>query len=578
MHIIHKTTRSSFYILLISFFCMQPFSAQAADKQTVPESESEIISLSRLNSPRAVWISLCSLSRQYNKILREEGYTRENEEFLHVLEEQIATCYDLQEISPSTHIDIAMETTIYLSEIIARFQPIDPNILPDRNAAFKEIKEGSPDVWYLDPLPISIARTDEGEFEGEFQISRRTVSVAHRSYEHFKSLPYYSGVDYNYLENYFLSPGPALPTSFIRILPDWMQTQYLHNTLWQWIAVFIGIPMLFVMLYFINKLICYVSKKTSQIVAALLKLLFPITAILLTVIVCSFLDKDVFATGHLIAIVKFVEYFTILVALIILIGEVSKLLSVLIIKTHKLHDDIDTTLINLGLRLCSIALSMVVILEGLQRMGFSLATVLAGAGVTGLAIALGAQESLRNIFGSLMLLLDKPFVVGQRIIIKGHKGVVESIGLRSTKIRLLSGNITSIPNDEVARGDIENIGVRPYIMNRFKIALTYDTSPEKITEAMDILYDIFAMDENDPEKSKRNEHVNVEGWTPKISLLELAAYSLNLGVMIFYHPASKGPFYAYMSMINQEIVARFHEAGIKFAFPSQTLYIDKDTE
>jgi len=336
--------------------------------------------------------------------------------------------------------------------------------------------------------------------------------------------------------------------------------------------------MLFVMLYFINKLICYVSKKTSQIIAALLKLSFPIIAISLTLLVCSFLDKDVFATGHLIAIVKFVEYFTILIALIVFIGGLSKLLSVLIIKTHKLNDDIDTTLINLGLRLCSIALSMVVILEGLQRMGFSLATVLAGAGVTGLAIALGAQESLRNIFGSLMLLLDKPFVVGQRIIIKGHKGVVESIGLRSTKIRLLSGNITSIPNDEVARGDIENIGARPYIMNRFKIALTYDTSPEKITEAMDILNDIFAMDENDPEKGKRNEHVNVEGWTPKISLLELGAYSLNLGVIIFYHPASKRYFYPYMSVVNQEIVSRFHEAGIKFAFPSQTLYIDKDTE
>jgi MscS family membrane protein len=557
---------------------MQPFAILAEDNQEITESESEIISLSRLNSPRAVWISLCSLSRQYNKIILEEGYTRDNEDFLHVLEEQIATCYDLQEISPSTHIDIAMETTIYLSEIIARFPPIDSNLLPDRNAAFKEIKAGSPDVWYLDPLPIAIARTDEGVFDGEFQVSRRTVSVAHRSYEHFKSLPYHSGVDHNYLENYFLSSGPGLSSSFIRILPEWLQGQYLHNTLWQWIAVFLGLPMLFVMLYFINKLLCYVCKKTSQIVAAFLKLLFPITAILLTIIVCSFLDEDVFATGHLIAIVKFVEYFTILVALIILIKEVSKLLSVLIIKTHKLNDGIDTTLINLGLRLCSIALSMVVILEGLQRMGFSLATVLAGAGVTGLAIALGAQESLRNIFGSLMLLLDKPFVVGQRIVIKGHKGVVESIGLRSTKIKLFSGHITSIPNDEVARGDIENIGASPYILNCFKIALTYDTTPDEITEAMDILYDILAMDENNPEKNERNIHVNVEGWTPKISLLELGAYSLNLGVMLFFHPANRGAFYSYMSIINQEIVARFHEAGLKFAFPSQTLYVNEDAE
>lgn len=531
-----------------------------------------------MNSPRAVWTSLCTLSREYNKIIREEGFTKENEDFLYVLVEQIATCYDLEEISPSIHLDIAMETTIYLSEIIARFPPVDPNVLPDRNAAFKEIKEGLPDVWYIDPLPIAIARTKDGEFAGEFQISRRTVSIASRSYEHFKSLPYYKGIDHNYIENYFLTPGPALSTSFIRALPDWMQRQYLHNTLWQWLAVFIGLTILFIMLYFINRFICYISKKSSKLVSAILKLLFPVIVIILTVLVCSFLDEDVFATGQLIAIVKFVEYFTTLVALIILIGAVSELLSILIIKMHKSTDDIDTTLIHLGLRLGAIALSLVVILEGLQRMGFSLATVLAGAGVTGLAIALGAQESLRNIFGSLMLLLDKPFVVGQRVIIKGHKGIVESIGLRSTKIRLLSGNMTSIPNDEVARGDIENIGVRPYIMKCFNIALTYDTSPDKISEAMDILNDIFAMDENDPEKTERNRHVNVEGFTPRISFRDIGPYSLDIGVMIFYHPASKKYFYPYMSLVNQEIVSRFNDAGIKFAFPSQTVYLDRDTD
>ena len=122
---------------------------------------------------------------------------------------------------------------------------------------------------------------------------------------------------------------------------------------------------------------------------------------------------------------------------------------------------------------------MVIVIEGLQEIGFSLATVVAGASVTGLAVALAAQDTLKNIFGGLMLSLDKPFIPGQRVVMKGHDGEIEEIGLRSVKIRTLTGHQVTIPNEDAAKIDIENIGRRPYIRRLFNVTITYDTPPGK---------------------------------------------------------------------------------------------------
>ncbi len=99
-----------------------------------------------------------------------------------------------------------------------------------------------------------------------------------------------------------------------------------------------------------------------------------------------------------------------------------------------------------------VALVTAVLLFLLDNIGLKVSTLLAGLGVGGLAFALAAQDTLKNLLGSIMILLDKPYKVGDRIVVKGHDGVVEEIGLRSTRIRLLTGHQTVIPNEEMAKG------------------------------------------------------------------------------------------------------------------------------
>lgn len=201
----------------------------------------------------------------------------------------------------------------------------------------------------------------------------------------------------------------------------------------------------------------------------------------------------------------------------------------------------------------------------LDNIGFDVSTLLAGLGVGGLAVALAAQDTLKNFIASLMILLDKPYQVGQRIVVKGHDGVVEEIGLRSTKMRLLTGHVTTIPNDEMARTDVENIGRRPHIRRLTNISITYDTPKEKVEKAVSIILEILDNHEGmDPE------------FLPRAYFNEFNPASLNLLVLYWYHPADYWGFMQHSQQVNLQIMQRFEEEGIKFAFPTTTTYLTQN--
>jgi MscS family membrane protein len=212
-----------------------------------------------------------------------------------------------------------------------------------------------------------------------------------------------------------------------------------------------------------------------------------------------------------------------------------------------------------------VTLVVVAVLFWLDNIGLKVSTLLAGLGVGGLAVALAAQDTLKNLLGSIMILLDKPYKVGQRVLVKGHDGVVEEIGLRSTRIRLLTGHQTVIPNDEMAKIDIENIGQRPHIRRLTNIGITYDTPPEKIEKAVAIILKILDNHEGmDPE------------FPPRAYFNEYHSYSLNILVYYWYHPADYWGYMKFSQWVNLEIAREFHKEGIKFAFPTSTTYLSQD--
>lgn len=243
-------------------------------------------------------------------------------------------------------------------------------------------------------------------------------------------------------------------------------------------------------------------------------------------------------------------------------------------KTDNRLDDMVVPLIRKTLRIFLVVIFTFVVAENV--FGLDLTAWLAGLGIAGLAVSLSAQDSIKNLFGSLTIFFDKPFVVGDFITFDDETGVVEEIGFRSTRIRLLSGHLVTVPNMKFIDNKVENITARPYIRREMNVTITYDTPPDKIERAVNILRDILHS-----EDVVREGRFDMEKQPPRISFNEFNADSLNIRAYYWYQLAGDRDrgFFTFMThseLVNMKLFRAFGEAGIDFAFPTQTLYLAGD--
>ena len=185
-------------------------------------------------------------------------------------------------------------------------------------------------------------------------------------------------------------------------------------------------------------------------------------------------------------------------------------------------------------------------------------TLLASAGVGGVAVALAAQDTIKNVFATVTLMADRPFRIGERIVFNKYDGVVEEIGLRSTRVRLLNGHLTTIPNDVIASKDVENISRRPFIRRSSNIRLPLDTSPDKLQQALSIV------------RGAVDQHEGMdEDFPPRVYFDEINENSFNLIFIYWFHPADYWSYLAFSEEVNLKISQGFEAAGIRFWIPTR---------
>ncbi|MBT4865504.1 MAG: mechanosensitive ion channel family protein [Planctomycetaceae bacterium] len=232
-------------------------------------------------------------------------------------------------------------------------------------------------------------------------------------------------------------------------------------------------------------------------------------------------------------------------------------------KTETKLDDMLAPLARRSLRTTIVILALVQIASILSDK--PPASILAGLGVASIAIGLAAQDTIKNVFGSIMLLTDRPFEVGDRVVVDGHDGPVESIGFRSTRIRTLEGHLVTVSNGELANKTIQNIGKRQRIRRTMDVTITYDTDADKIERAVAIIKEIL----------EDHEGMHAD-FPPRVYFNEMTDTSLNIFVVYWYHPPDYWAFAAFNERVNLQIFRRFAAEGIEFAFPTQTLFLAGD--
>ena len=204
------------------------------------------------------------------------------------------------------------------------------------------------------------------------------------------------------------------------------------------------------------------------------------------------------------------------------------------------------------------------IVMALSNVGVNISALLGTLGIGGIAFALAAQDTVKNVFGAFTILTDKPFSIGDTIRVDSYEGTVVDVGVRSTKIMNYDKRIITFPNYKITDTSIVNISSEPMRRVVLNLGLTYDTTSEKMKEALELLKSI----------PKRVENVSSN---PSDIVAVFTEYSDSALVILYiYFIEKQGDILGVTSNMNMEILAAFNKAGLNLAFPTRTVYIQKD--
>lgn len=218
-------------------------------------------------------------------------------------------------------------------------------------------------------------------------------------------------------------------------------------------------------------------------------------------------------------------------------------------------------------RTLKVVIGFICLIIIVQSKGYSVTSLIAGFGITGLAVGFAAKESIANIFGSFSLVVDQVYKVGDWIIVEktiqgdSAQGIVEDISLRSTKIRAFDNTLIIIPNNEMANSTIKN-GSR-HMKRRISeyLDITYDTPPEKIEQAVEICRHLIR---TNPEMDEYYQ----------VYFNQFGAHSLKIILYAFVKTTDWGEYLKIRQELFLNIMREFNKLGVEFAFPTQTLYMN----
>jgi MscS family membrane protein len=471
-------------------------------------------------------------------------------------------CLDLSQVAPSLVESEGRETAVQLKEVLDRMPRPEWDEIPDADA----VTEQKLTRWRLPGTEIMLTPITEGPRAGDWLFTAETVERSAEFYYAVDQLPYQPHAGSPGLHDVYVhSPGWMIPEAWIHTMPAWMRAQWAEQTGWQWIA-----------------LLVLSAVATTVVVAAfrlawrnadrpgLMAHLFALGAPLVLVGGCTLLDdllaNQVRITGPLLFSLETFLQGARFVGWILFVRAVLSRLSEAVIRTRRLRPEtIDTQLVRLGFRITMFFATAWMVIAGADSMGISVTPLIAGLGVSGLAVALASQHTIENFIAGLVLFADKPVRIGDICEFGDHKGTVEQIGLRSTRIRAADRTVISIPNSEFAKLRLVNFTRRDKILLKTPIGLRYETTGDQLRHVLAGLRTMLAA------------HPRIDHDSVRVRFIGYGAYSLDIELHALARTSDWPTFLAIQEDVLLRVMEVVHDSGCGFAFPSQTHYVTSDT-
>jgi len=497
---------------------------------------------------------LTDMSLTYRHLL-DEGRANIPREHTQIITNRIQRYLDRSSLPEHVQRQASIEAAISLKEVLDRVSIPDPSLIPGSNDLER---------WRIPGTDLVIELQTEGPFEGEYLFSARTVAEAEELFESVSHLPVRTEgpeTTPGMLDWYRSTPSSPVVADILDALPTFFRNPLLGHRIWQWfglVLILTGGMLLMRIAYRFGRARAEAMKE-QRILRYFLTLAFPIAAVLIPLGMKHMIRHYLVLSGPVLRVIDFVLGLLLLFSVMRLIWAIGNRLLALVLTNDRFQEEVlDAQIVRLAGRVVTVLVVIIVFLEGGKRLGIPLSTLVAGAGISGFAVAMAAQDSLKNILGSVMLILDKPFEVGDRIFAKGFDGIVKEIGLRSTKLELLTGHGATIPNEELARTEIENVSRRPFIRRILDLRISLDTSHTAVKTAIEGIETLL-----------ENHEGMMEDFPARIYFFDYITDAQMIRIIYWYSPPAYWDYLAFNQHVNLEISRILEDAGISLLLPTR---------
>jgi MscS family membrane protein len=471
-------------------------------------------------------------------------------------------CLDLSHVAPSLVASEGRESAVQLKEVLDRVPLPAWDEIPDAEmvTAEKLIR------WRLPGTEITLAPIAEGPRAGEWLFTTDSVQRSDDFYQAVAGLPYRADAGSPGLhEIYVHTPGWLIPEALIHALPAWMRADLGGAVTWQWLALGL-LATAAVALASAAYRLAWRAAARPGLLAHALALAAPLVIVAAGTLLDELFTNQVRFTGPLLFTLKTCLQAARFAGWILFVRAVLGRLSEAVIQTRRLRPEmIDTQLLRLGFRLVTFLATAWMVIMGADSMGVSVTPLIAGLGVSGLAVALAAQHTIENFIAGLVLFADKPVRIGEFCQFGDHRGTVEQIGLRSTRIRGFDRTVISIPNSEFAKLRLVNFTRRDKILLQKQIGLRYETTADQLRHLLAGLREMLTT------------HPRVERESVRVRFIGYGAYSLDVEIYALVRTSDWATFLTIQEDVLLKVMDVIGESGCGFAFPSQTHYVTTDT-
>mgnify|MGYP001820578497 FL=1 len=522
----------------------------------------ETVLVVRTGSPRQTLQSWLDHSRRA-EILTERAIqeqTRANISRVSANARRLLAHLDLSRTPTAVRDEVGLRATYALHDILLRVALPPMEEVPDW-----EPYEEAPDKWRLPGTPIIFARIEEGPRAGEFLFSATTVTDAPGFYNRISHLPVRQpSLFESWSDAAPQLTGPSIPSAFVERLPDNVKETLYGTPIWKIVFSAAALVIVLALFVFVRR---WMSRNTpdSPFATNMLRMLIPITGIALAWVLYWYLRMELIISGQFARILGYLISVVIYLALARLVWLGILAAFEWIIRSPKIPDQsLNANLLRLCGRVLGFLSFVLVLALGAQSLGMPLFGVVAGLGFGGLAIALAIRPTLENLLGGLALFADKPVRVGDFCSFGERMGVVEEIGIRSTKIRALDRSLISVPNAHFVDMQLVNWARCDKRLILTEIGLRYETEPDQLRHVLAKLREmLFA-------------HPMIDRSTVRARFVGYGAHSLNVQIRAYALTPDWNEFLAIREDVFLRVNKIVAESGTSFAFPSQTLYLGRD--